>query len=476
VSLLGVVVLALVGPGVWLVRWVLGAGRDHPLLEGASVLVVTLDTLRQDRVGAYDRIERRLTPHLDRLAEESIRFTNAFSVSSFTPPSHASLFSGLYPSTHGLVDWQFRLPDAVTSLAELCLEHKVVTHAFLNLPNAKGLGLAQGFWSVVDYPGERVDQIPKAELETRVHEIFATADETADAYVDSLRQRKPEDPTFDWIHLYDVHRPYARTGDWKEHFGPAPRPRIGDLEIHYNLDPDQVRQRGLSEEDLVYVRDRYDAGVLPVDAALGRIFRELRRTGRWDRTLVIVTSDHGEALLERPEERLFTHDPFLFDEVIRIPLLMKWPLGTIPAATRDDLVSLVDVMPTIVAAAGWPAPPEREGVNLLPALRGETGKSRSFVFAEVSTERWADKVAIRTERWKLIVDRRAGTCALYDLDRDPFEREPIDCASHEEGRRLEAVLERWLDRPGAGDLATLQHLSETELERLRDELEALGYQ
>lgn len=472
VSLLLVVLLAVLPAAIWLIQWTLGSGLPpRPLLRGANVLVITVDTLRQDRVGTYGRIERRLTPNLDRLAEESVRFTNAFSVSSFTPPSHASLFTGLYPSTHGLTDWDHVLPEVVTSLAEAFLEHRITTHAFINLPTLSQMALDQGFWTVKDYPRERVARIPKEQLAARVHEIFATAGETVDAILASLDTRRPGEETFDWIHLYDVHRPYARSGDWKNHFGASSRPEIGDREIHYNLTPEQIARQGLTEGDLRHIADRYDAGILPVDEALGRLFRELRRRGLWDRTLIVLTADHGEALLERREERVFTHDPFLYDEVIRVPLLMKWPRGTIPPGTSEDLVSLVDVMPTILEAEAIPLPAATEGVSLLPRLLGSAGPPRSTVLAEVNTPKWADQLAIRNLRWKLVLDRRRGTCALFDLREDPGEHRPLRCEDSQAGTTLRRLLETWAERDLAGSHESFRGLSEDERQRL----ESLGY-
>jgi arylsulfatase A-like enzyme len=363
-----------------------------------NVLIVTIDSLRADRLGSYG-YARPTSPHLDAFAAGSVRFENAFSTSSFTPPSHASLLTSRYVGDHGLLTWN-QLPAEQLTLPELLSRYGYRTGASVNLGLLSAQGLGQGVaW--------------RREGSRKGSKIVGDA-------LDFIRH--PDDrPWFLWIHLYDVHRPYKRLSDRTRRFAQHDRSEVGDTKEDYNLGPEAVRERGLGEEDLRYIADRYDDGVAFTDALLAPLLAEVSTPARQADTLVVVTADHGESLLDHPEQ-LFTHDPFLFSAVTRIPLLIRYPGGRDAGAVREELVSLIDVAPTVTEVVGLGAPPVFEGLSLA-GLGAGTPFPRDAIFHET----WGkvELKAVRTREWLLVRDVKGGSTSAFDLVADVGERHPM---------------------------------------------------
>lgn len=371
---------------------------QSPHARNPNVLLITIDTLRADRLGCYG-YHRPTSPHIDALAAQSVRFERAFSTSSFTPPSHASIMTSLYVGQHGLRTWN-KLPDEHETLAETLKAAGYKTAASVNLNLLRKNNLGQGFdWQREELRDGRVV----------VNNAF------------ELIRRPDAEPFFIWLHVYDVHRPYAREGSWARFFNPDGRPGVGDPETHYNLFPNKIAQRGLSEDDLKFIDDRYDAGIAYIDSQLGPLFAELNSPEHLANTMIVVTSDHGENLLDR-RDRVFAHDPFLYQEVGRIPLIIRYPGLLAAGASYDPVVSLIDVAPTILETVGLPIPRAYAGLSLLPLSRGEPWP-RQAVFQET----WgvADAKAIRTPDRFVLSDRKHNTVEYFDLKNDPKELNPL---------------------------------------------------
>ncbi|HVS19353.1 MAG TPA: sulfatase [Planctomycetota bacterium] len=435
-----------------------------------SVLLVTIDSLRADRIGGAG-YARELTPNLDALAAEGVRFERAYSHAPFTAPSHASLLTSLLTPSHGVLAWAEELaPEAVT-LADRFGAAGYRTAAFYNNPGLATSRMARGF-----------------DVERRF--FWETADTTLDAFFEWLDEGRG--PTCAWVHLWDVHRPYAWR-DWsapwlveqigerepvvfaygEERFGAPTSLHVGRSEEHYNLHPERRAapvpvgdaRRALDERDLAYLAARYDAGVLEVDRGLGRLFEGLRARGLLDDTLVVVTSDHGESLTER-EACYFAHDPFLYEETLRVPLVMRFP-GAAYAGTRvADVARLVDVLPTLYEVARLRPTGVEQGRSLLGRIEGRD-RSEVLVWAQTQTRNakersaraegdvWLEhRIALSDGRHKLIRDLESGRDAYFDLEEDPGERwdRIDDPAVQAHVERLRAAL-RALDEglPRAGD-------------------------
>jgi choline-sulfatase len=356
----------------------------HRLTFRPNLLLVTLDTVRFDHLGCYGNkgVE---TPGLDRLAREGLLVEQAVAVAPLTLPSHASILTGLYPPRHGVRDnSDFRLPAAVTTLAEHLKSQGYATEAVVgSVVLSSSLGLEQGF--------DRYDEpaaIPR-ETAPRGHALFRPVLErpaaaVTDAAIVALDQTG-EKPFFLWVHYYDPHQPYAPPEPYARRFSGRP----------------------------------YDGEIAYVDAQLGRLVDELSKRGLLDRTLVVVTADHGESLGDHGEE---THGLFVYDATIHVPLLLRFP-GSIPEGRRVDRVaSGVDIVPTALDLMELPPLPGVQGVSFARAARGEAQGPRDAAYAEaVYAERvygWAPTFCLRDAGTKFI---EAPETELYALGTDPRE-------------------------------------------------------
>lgn len=308
-----------------------GCGGGGPEETPRNVLVVTIDTVRRDAVG-FLGAEPSPTPVLDALAGEAVVFRDAYTVAPLTLPAHASLLTGLYPASHGVRDnGAMRVPAPAETLAERLAARGYRTFAsvaaFVLDPC---FGLDQGFERYIAPPrqiGGLEINVTQVRAETAVDELLAALGDVEAAGPDGERA-----PWFGWLHLYDPHAPYDAPG--------APR--------------------GVPEGQAYADEIRY------ADAQLGRLFDELKRRGLWDELVVVVTSDHGEGLGDGPEP---THGYFVHDPTMRVPLLLRHP--DLAPASVDAPVSLVDVVPTLLALLRVPAAAgDFDGVNLEETLRG----------------------------------------------------------------------------------------------------------
>lgn len=471
----------------------LGACAD-PQADRPSVLLVTVDTLRADHVGAYG-YERDTTPHLDALAGESALFERAYSHAPFTAPSHASLFTGLNTQSHGVVFWAHRVDPAAATLAGLFGAAGYATGAFQNHPGLVPTGLLEDF-------------------ETRVTETSGPWPDTLENFFGWLDGVEGEFCA--WVHLWDVHRPYGWRewtpeileifGDTRREpgrmpfaeqgFGPAHDPRVGRLEAHYNVNREERagplplggQARPFGEADWRHIVDRYDNGVRFADQGLGELVRGLRERGLLDSTILVVTADHGETLVER-DEVWFTHDPYLFEETLRVPLVMRFPDGRFAGAREGEAIARgIDVLPTLLTAAGIEPPSSLQGrdlarvldgtdrapVTLLAQTQTRTAKERK---AAVQAPDWLEfRQAVTDGRHKLLVDLDTGGVQLFDLEADPRERRDLLAGGElpPEGARLRDELARLRrELPVAAIVPASMSAEEEAAER--EKLRLLGY-
>jgi arylsulfatase A-like enzyme len=339
-------------PLLALALWV-PTGCSAVLPERVNVVLITVDTLRPDRLSCYG-YQRHETPHIDRLAAEGALFEDAVSDAPWTTPSMTSVLTGVYPTRHGLRSTNaHRLaPEAVT-LAEILRERGYATAAVIgSFPLDSLFGLDQGFdhydddftrpiWLHPDHePGEAPRALPGTPeeralftLESALNNSRRSDAEVSDAAIAWLRDSRAE-PFLLWVH----------------YFGPHSRP-------DWTLSP--------AEQDRLH-RERYDAGVREVDAEIGRLLDELDAQGLAARTLVVLHADHGESL---GENGLLGHGGLLNEASMEVPLILRLP-GAIPAGVRvRALVRNVDILPTVLDVAGGPAQLELSGRSLLPLAR-----------------------------------------------------------------------------------------------------------
>jgi arylsulfatase A-like enzyme/Flp pilus assembly protein TadD len=406
--------------------------------ERPDVLIVTVDTLRADRVGCYGDAEAK-TPAMDRLAAGGARFTRASTVAPITLPSHASIFTGRYPASHGVRNnGTFSLPEGEQTLAEVFRDAGWRTGAFVgSYVLARPYGLAQGFEAYDDRfegPGEVAPPPGAAARGAKPSERRAGA--VTDAALAWYRSLSPGAPSFVWVHYYDPHADYA-----------APEPYLSSFP------------------------DRYRGEIAYVDAELDRLLRGLEALRRPRRTLIVVVSDHGEAFGEHGETQ---HGLFVYEPTIHVPLLMAFE-GVIPAGrVEEHEVSLVDLAPTVAALTGVRLDREIQGRDLSPALlRGEPPEAGEGLLVENLLPRlefgWSELYALRRGGWKYIDAPRPE---LYDLRADAEEIEDLAPARPDETRAAREAVRRLVDGLEEGGPATSSAPLDAEsLERLQ----SLGY-
>jgi choline-sulfatase len=398
----------------------------------ANILVVTIDTLRADRVGAYGA-RRPPTPVMDRLAAEGALFEQAVAQAPMTRLSHASILTGLYPFQHGIRD-NFAPPLAAAhrTLAEMLKASGYATGGFVGsfILNTQS-GLGRGFDEFDDTFGSgEKNSAFFTDYQRRAGDVEALAGKWIEKASASGR------PFFTWVHFYDPHSPYA----------PPP--------------PYATR----------YADHPYEGEIAYTDEVLGRLFARLQRLGVWDRTVVVVTADHGESLGEHGEEE---HGFFIYDAVVRVPLIVRYP-GKIARGVRVKTEARsVDLVPTVLDLAGLPPVASLPGRSLLPDASG-VRRSAAPAYSESLFPRihfgWSELRSIQLDGWKYI---QAPRPELYDLANDPGERTNLYAA---EGRRAAGLRSRLLDTMGGSAESAVVADSTAKLDPATlQRLAALGY-
>jgi arylsulfatase A-like enzyme len=434
-------------------------------------VLVSIDTLRADHVSAYG-YARQTTPQLDRLAAAGVRFAQAFAAASWTLPSHVSLFTSQLPSRHGVQHDRVALPALATTLAETLAAAGFATAGFVSwIYVGERYGLAQGF----DVYRELIDL---SRLEFASGGGAAQADAVIDAALGWLGSA-PRRPFFLFVHLFDPHMDYAPPPPYDTLFGGDPVASDGRYAsvrryISYlHADPPAPPDAATRER----ITALYDGEIRYADDQLGRLLRALERRG--EECIVIVLSDHGEELGEHGSFE--GHGWTLYDEVLRVPLVLRLPGGEAAGTVVQTPVTLIDVAPTVLEALGLPVPGSFEGTSLLPLLRGEAAPGGRLLIAQ--TQRSGTRLrAVRGARWKRIEVADAGAAhlglpvrqgsELYDLERDPGEQHALRDDEFPEARRLAEALDAAERHPDAGATAPAEiELSDADRERLRE----LGY-
>jgi arylsulfatase A-like enzyme len=394
----------------------LGYDRHVP----PNVLLVTIDTLRWDRLGAYGHASAA-TPVLDGLARRGVRFTTAIAHAPLTAPSHASILTGRNPLGHGVRDnGAFALPKEPRTLAEVFRDAGYSTAAFVSgFPLDHRYGFARGFETYDD----RLQRGSDSRRAPYVERSAADVSRSALAWMKGARS-----PWLAWVHYFDPHAPYDPPPDLLARFAASP----------------------------------YDGEIASVDRELGALLKAAD-TGAY-RTLVLVTSDHGESLGEHGEA---THGVFVYDATLRVPFLLAGA-GVARGRVSDVVARGIDVLPTLVDYAGLAVPHGVDGRSLRPAANGKVMADApayaESLFCSLNLG-WSELHALRSARYKLIEAPRAE---FYDVVADPGELRDVLDANAGEAEALRAGLRQALEtRPP--DAA---HEPGTEA---RERLRALGY-
>ena len=431
--------------------------------KGWNVVILSIDTLRADRLGAYGYKTRPTSPRLDAQLASGITFESAMAPRSATWPSLASLLTGLYPSGHGVQENGYGFPDDLPTLPKILQGAGYRTGAFLsNMCKANHQG-----WDAFACSGGQDGKTIRRALDW-TNALAAEGSAETDK------------PFFLWVHLFGAHGPYYNGGDLAaRELDPGYQGPLGTKK--WQLDQVMAQRTPLGPRDLQHLNALYDAAVIGSDRLAGELLDQLRAAGKLDRTLVVVTADHGEELYQHNE--YLYHSCSVYQTTLHIPLGISAP-GLIPAGGRvPQTVEMIDVAPTLLALLGLPPLQEVHGKPLVRTMeRPGEGGAGPPAYSEYGDTRLRTVLA---GDWKLVHNPDGiepvcipgapmphfpiGKVELYDLASDPGETRNLAAA---QAARV-AELTRLLDQRFSG----LRRRGNPQAvpEELRKELEALGY-
>ncbi|HOW85604.1 MAG TPA: sulfatase-like hydrolase/transferase [Candidatus Aminicenantes bacterium] len=399
-------------------------GRDY------SVILITVDTLRADKIGCYGNPNVR-TPTIDGLAARGVRFADCISQTPLTLPSHTTILTGTLPLHHGVRDnGGFVVPAELETLAEVFKARGYDTAAFVSayVVDSKW-GLNQGFDTYFDkFDLSRFERVSLGEVQRPANEVM---DEAL-----GWLERKKDSRFFAWIHIYDPHTPYEPPEPFRTEYGQ--NPYLGEIAF--------------------------------ADSQLARLTDFIDRTGLRDRLFVVLAGDHGESLGEHKES---THGFFVYQGALQVPLIIATPFKPLQGAVAGGTVGLVDVMPTICEMAGLAVPAAVQGRSLVPDLFRPGAEAGRLAYSETYYPRfhygWSELRSVQDGRYKLIL---APVPELYDLRSDPREQKNLvylEKKVYEDLSARAAALEA-----EAGRDALEVDLKKVD-EETREKLAALGY-
>lgn len=433
-----------------------------------NIILVSIDTLRANHMGSYG-YWKDTSPHLDALGKGNILFENTYAPSSLTAPSHVSMFTSLYPLSHGVLrnGEMDSFSQDIMTLADVLKSHGYKTAGFSGGGNVSEIqGFSRGFdlWSEIR---ELVPHLP---------------------HVMEWLSENSEESFFLFFHFFDVHGPYEIRKDFlemyrdieyvnelsarvdhiweKKNSQDIPYDQLSiqnkiDLGIlkrieslstkqaHQNFPqlvkdeyqlllewqktPDFERQRQL-------LIDSYDAGIKYTDHHLDRFFNFLKEEDMWDSTLLIVTSDHGEEFMEH---QIIGHGKSLYETLVHVPLIVKMPVSFGGMTRRvSGLIELIDIMPTVLDILDIRLEGQMQGESLLPLIRGKRKGGKKMVFASLHDNNLESKRSVRTERWRyMIFDKDfSDKDEFFEVPSDPLEQTNLIKENNEHMETLKSEL------------------------------------
>ena len=387
------------------------AEKTAAILEGSNVVFILMDTLRADRLGSYG-YSIDISPNLDKLANEGVRFEKHFATSSWTRPSTGTIFTGHHPRTLGLYEEMFdQLPEEFVTIAERFKAKGYKTYGVTSNPNVNSFfGFSQGFDKYEDagmlfkWMEQANKEISKELLHLQLETATTITNRTLDL-INSVKLSESKQPYFLIITYIDSHKPYQAPSKYKK-FTEKHRSRTS----------------------------QYDAGVQYADYEIGRLLKEMKTQGLLDNTTIIFTSDHGEGLKSHPKiPNSHGHGLTLYDSTVRVPLFVHHP--SLKANVISQLNSSIDLMPTWIELFALKADSTLPGVSIAPWISG-FGTVQHPGVAFLETEMKAhDKIGVRTNTHSFIINndvklyQEEGIHENYNLrgpERQAFEQSPFE--------------------------------------------------
>jgi len=441
-------VLAVVVVGLCVAGWRF-AVMNRSLLARQNCLLIVLDSLHADHLGCYGE-PKPTSPTIDALAARGVLFERAWSQTSWTLPSTASLMTGLYQDSHGVVESKYMLGEEFRTMAEAFADAGYECLAFSQNNFASPVfGLGQGFETFASLSTEPDD---------RGYDDGRMLEEIRKAL--SVRSSRPR---FIYAHFRRPHAPYDPPQEWRDQFVDAQYEGSvtgsqSDIEMH----TDGVRLLGT--EDMLHLRDLYQAGIRTVDEEVGQLLAGIEP----ERTLIILLSDHGEAF---GQHGIAGHSLNSYEELVHIPFIMAHP-ALISGSTVDVPVMSIDVLPTVAELMGLNVDADLlQGRSLMPELLGLQGEPREAVFTASHIDDPGHMFGVSDGRWKYICIPSKDRRMLFDLESDPGETVDLASSHPEHIERLERCFEEWERRQVEPALHLRPELDPVDVKALK----ALGY-
>ena len=413
-----------------------------------NIILLSIDTLRADRVGAYG-YNRPTTPFIDSLAKESVVFRNTVTAAPWTLPSHVTMFTGLYPTSHGVVQAHDKISKDLPLLAEILKRAGYKTAAFTGGGYVSaGYGFSRGFSTFVQNRHLASDGFDFGNTVERAEELLKSRG-------DDKR------PYFIFLHTYDVHCPYAVPEKYQQLFKSS-----ADYIDPGHCGEDYYNKLSLTESQGKYLADQYDGSIRAVDDTLSGFVKFLETQPDYDNTILIITSDHGEEFLEHG---LVGHQHSLYRALLMVPLIMHVP-GVAPKEVHGS-VSLVDLFPTVLDLAGAPIPGAIDGASLKPYLEegDELAPKRNFQI--VSTDRGQSMRSLISDDAHLIVSNDDGSKLLFDVKNDPLEHNNTCATDQQRCERLHEALLKAFNATHQNAAKNKESIGDENIEQLK----SLGY-
>ncbi len=371
-----------------------------------NVVIALIDAAGADHMSVYG-YHKKTTPNLERLAKESVVFTNAYAPAPYTISSMGSFYTGLYPHHHGIVDLGPKLGADVVTLAQVVKKAGLPTFGFTGNRLGGSLGgYDKGFDRFVQF--QELKDTP-------------TWDKRQPMILNWLDSERPSGRFFLFVHYVPPHALYNPPAPFKGTFSTGYTGPIDPNGQHVLADIDSGKLK-VSPADLQHIADCYDDNMLYADYLVGQLMDKLRQLKLWDNTLFILIADHGEAFGEHGRMQ---HNSTDYDEMTHVPLMVRFPKKLVKPIRTDALVcSAADMLPTLADVLGVSdAPRNMDGLSWLPVIAGKGKEIRSEVLMRSTTNKpiWG----LRTKQFKYLYNAQTGGRELYDMRADPKEKKNI---------------------------------------------------
>jgi arylsulfatase A-like enzyme len=417
--------------------------REHNTYPGRNVILISIDTLRADHLGCYG-YHRNTSANIDLFSRDCILFKNAIAQAPSTLPSHASMFTSVIPPHHGAYyAYRRAVPAKLDTLAEVMQRHGYGTVSYNGGGQVAAIfGMDQGF-----------DVYESMELDFK-HPVLKAI---------NWIEENPDRKFFMFLHSYEVHHPYTPGPEHLALFEQDYAGQLPEREISGQLlEKINEKEMEITEEDGQHIINTYDAEIHSMDEAFGKLIAFLKEKDLYEDTLIVFTSDHGEEFGEHGQWGWHSHT--LYDELLKVPLLVKLPQTEYASTVVEQQVRIMDIAPTVLEILGLAVPESFEGENL---LHRADGKMKPVLFAFSEKDCVAEKLprSLRTMEWKLLGNR------LYDLQADPAETSDVAESNEDMTRFLRLKMDEILSAREAAADGELIEMDEKTEEALR----SLGY-